>query len=92
MAAVSMKKPSFWERSIWFQQRSIAQSLQDDDLKICKFKLIAPSADVKQKKNSPKKSVVFGDILHNYLSIRYILCNMKSSSCTKPFTEHICTD
>ena len=38
----------------------------------------------------PKKSLVFGDILHNNFGIGYILCNMKSSSCTQSFTEYIC--
>ena len=38
------------------------------------------------KKKIPQKSLVFGDILHNNFSIGYILCNMKSSSCTQPFT------
>ena len=39
---------------------------------------------------SQKISLVFGDILHNNISIGYILCNMKSSSCTQLFTEYIC--
>ena len=52
------------------------------------LKIIASSAYVKQTKNFfPKKSLAFGDILHNNFSIGYILCNMKSSSCTQPFTE-----
>ena len=29
-------------------------------------------------KNIQKKSLVFGDILHNNFSVGYILCNMKS--------------
>ena len=43
-----------------------------------------------QKKYLLNKSLVFGDILHNNFRIGYILCNMKSSSCTPPFTEYIC--
>ena len=35
---------------------------------------------IQTKTNFPKKSLVFGDILHNNFSIGYILCNMKSSS------------
>ena len=42
------------------------------------------------KTKIPKKSLVFGDILHNNFSMAYILYNMKSSSCTQPFTEYIC--
>ena len=41
------------------------------------------------KKIFKKKTLVFGDMLHNNFSIGYILCNMKSSSCTQPFTEYI---
>ena len=37
-----------------------------------------------KNKISKKKSLVFGDILHNNFSIGYILNNMKSSSCTQP--------
>ena len=40
--------------------------------------------------NSFNFSFVFGDILHNKCIIGYFLCNMKSSSCTQPFTEYIC--
>ena len=43
-----------------------------------------------KKKNFPKKSLVFGDILHSNFSIGYILCHMKSSSCTQPFTVYVC--
>ena len=41
------------------------------------------------KKKIPKNPLLFGDILHNNFSIGYILHNMKSSSCTQPFTEYI---
>ena len=34
-----------------------------------------------------KKSLVLGDIVYNNFSMRYILCNMKLSPCTQPFTE-----
>ena len=54
------------------------------------LQIIAPSAYLKQFFYS-KKSLVFGDILHNKFGIGYILCNMKSSSCTQPFTEYICS-
>ena len=54
------------------------------------LKIIAPSAYVKPKKYFPQKSLVFDDILHTNFSIGYILCNMKPSSCTQPFTEYIC--
>ena len=43
------------------------------------------------KQKHPKKYLVFGDILHYNFSISYILSNMKSSSCTQPFTEYICS-
>ena len=51
------------------------------------LKIIAPSAYLNKRKLFSKKSLVFGDILHNNFSIGYILCNIKSS-CTPPFTEY----
>ena len=56
------------------------------------LKSLAPSAYIEQTNIVfPKESLVFDDILHNNFSIRYILCNMKSLSCTQPFTEYICS-
>ena len=98
MATVSMKKLQFWEHSTELSHMVTTMINSSIDsyrnhyktMTFAFFKIIAPSAHVKQKNDIfSKKSLVFGDILHNNFNIWYILYNMKSSPCTQPFTEYV---